>query len=90
MPRRANAARFFLTDYIYYAMKAARYTTLEDGVVAGKIPDCKGVVAFAENEEDCRIRLQSILESWVLLRIRLGHLLPVIHNINLNEEPYHA
>lgn len=70
-------------------MSRAAYTSLESGIIAGVIPDCKGVVAFGKNRRDCREQLQAVLESWILVRLKLGHTLPIIHGIDLNKEPLH-
>ena len=40
-------ARYVLSDYIEQAMAQAVYDKLDDGSFAGRIPMCKGVVAFA-------------------------------------------
>lgn len=81
---------YVFSDYIEQAMARAEFTQLEDGITAGKIPCCKGVVAFGGSAEDCQEELQSLLESWILTRLKLGHSLPVIHGINLNKEVYHV
>ena len=39
-------ARFVLTDYVNRAMKHATYDKLEDGTFVGRVPLCKGVIAF--------------------------------------------
>jgi predicted RNase H-like HicB family nuclease len=74
-----------LTEYIQAAMGHARFERLpEDGTVYGEIPECQGVWANAATEEECRRELQEVLEDWLLVGIRLGHLLPVIDAIDLN------
>jgi len=70
-------------------MKLAHIERLEDGSFAGRIPPIKGVIAFGATEAECRDKLQSTLESWILLSIKLGHTLPVIRGINLNNEPHY-
>jgi predicted RNase H-like HicB family nuclease len=37
--------RFILSDYVEQALAQAVYDKLEDGTFAGRIPECKGVVA---------------------------------------------
>lgn len=64
-------------------MARARYDKLEDSSFAGNIPDCPGVIAFAPTLRDCERELQSILEDWILLGLKLGHPLPVIGGIDL-------
>ncbi len=78
---------FVLSDYIFHAMKCAQISELEDGTFAGRIPQCQGVVAFGSSITECRQQLQSTLESWILLGLKSGHSLPIIHGINLNQEP---
>lgn len=78
---------FTLTDYIDAAMSSAVYDKLEDGSFAGRIPKCKGVVAFAESLKECEDELRSTLEDWIVVGLKLGHRLPVISEINLNRRP---
>jgi predicted RNase H-like HicB family nuclease len=74
-----------LTDYIRAAMAQARYEILEDdGTYYGEIPGFRGVFANAATLEACREELQSVLEGWLMLGLRLGHELPVIGNLDPN------
>lgn len=68
-------------------MAQAFYDKLEDGTFAGKIPVCKGVIAFGNTLRECENELRSTLEEWILLGLKLGHSLPVIGDIDLNKEP---
>jgi predicted RNase H-like HicB family nuclease len=79
--------RFILTEYVEQAMAYAVYDKLEDGTFAGRIPSCKGVVAFGSTLRECEDELRSTLEDWILVGLKLGHPLPVIANIDLNAEP---
>lgn len=76
-----------LTRYIHEAMKLAKYKILEDGSYYGDIPGFRGVLANAENLEECRDELQETLEDWILLGIRLGDSLPDANGIRLVTEP---
>ncbi len=78
---------FILSDYVEGAVSQAIYDKLEDGTFFGKIPVCQGVVAFGTSLRECQNELRSTLEDWILLGLKLGHSLPVIDNINLNQEP---
>jgi predicted RNase H-like HicB family nuclease len=69
------------------AMSQAVYDKLDDGTFAGRIPSCKGVVAFGTTLRDCEEELRSTLEDWILVGLKLGHSLPVIGDIDLNQEP---
>ena len=80
-------AQCILSEYLHLAMAKATYDKLEDGAYVGKIPECTGVIAFGVTLRDCEQSLQSVLEDWLLLGLKLHHPLPVIDNIDLNEEP---
>ena len=67
----------------------AEYDKLEDGSFFGRIPSCKGVVAFGMTLRECENELHSTLEDWVLVGLKLGHKLPVLDDIDLNKEPVH-
>jgi len=81
------AVRFILTEYVNQLMAHAVYDKLEDGTFAGRIPQCKGVVAFGATLRECEDELRSTLEDWILVGLKLGHPLPVIADIDLNREP---
>jgi predicted RNase H-like HicB family nuclease len=81
------AATFDLSDYIERALSLAEYDKLEDGTFAGRIPDCKGVIAFGMSLRECETELRSTLEEWVLVGLKLGHELPMLGNMNLNTLP---
>lgn len=78
---------YILSDYLENALAQAEYDKLEDGTFFGKIPSCKGVVAFAGTLRDCESELRSTLEDWILVGLKLGHELPILSNINLNNLP---
>ena len=71
-------------------MAQAKFERLEDGTYVGRIPKCKGVIAFGETLRECREELQLVMEDWMLLGLKMGHKLPVIDGINLNERPRRA
>ena len=79
--------QFILSEYLDEAMGEAVYDKLEDGSFAGKIPSCPGVVAFGADLRACQRELRSTLEAWILLGLKLGHPLPLIAGIDLNEQP---
>lgn len=76
--------QFVLTHYVERAMAHAVYDKLEDGTYAGRIPACKGVIAFGSSLRECEDELRSTLEDWILVGLKLGHPLPVISKIDLN------
>ncbi|OGG44384.1 MAG: hypothetical protein A3F84_01080 [Candidatus Handelsmanbacteria bacterium RIFCSPLOWO2_12_FULL_64_10] len=76
-----------LSEYVDQDMAQAVYDKLEDGTFAGRIPPCKGVVAFGTTLRECEDELHSTLEDWILIGLKLGHPLPVVAGIDLNREP---
>ncbi len=80
-------AQFIITSYLEQAMSLALYDKLEDGTLVGRVPPCKGVVAFGATLNQCQQELRSVLEGWILVGLKLGHSLPVIAGIDLNREP---
>jgi predicted RNase H-like HicB family nuclease len=71
-----------VTAYIESAMRHAHYEIIDDPKpFYGSIPECQGVWAGGETLEACREELQSVLEDWIVLGLRLGHPIPVIDGI---------
>ena len=65
-------ARFVITDYVDIAMKHATYDKLEDGTFVGRVPLCKGVIAFGATLSECEDELRSTLEDWILQVLNWG------------------
>lgn len=78
---------FILTEYIEAAMASAEYDKLEDRSFVGRIPKCKGVIAFGSTLKECESNLRSTLEDWIIVGLKLGHRLPVLNAIDLNRRP---
>ena len=81
------AVKFILTEYVNELMAQASYDKLEDGTFSGRIPPCKGVIAFGTTLRECENELHSTLEDWILIGLKLDHRLPVVAGIDLNKEP---
>jgi len=47
----------------------------------GSIPECPGVWAAGATLEQCRDELQSVLEDWIVLALRLAHSIPAVDGI---------
>ena len=73
-----------LIEYINKAMSKAVYEKLEDGTYCGKIRDCSGTIAFGNTLYDCQNELKSVLEGWLIVKIRHGDRLPIIAGFDLN------
>jgi predicted RNase H-like HicB family nuclease len=69
---------FILTNYINASLSNALYDKLDDGSFAGRIPACKGAIAFGASLRECEQELHSTLEDWLLLGFKLGHSLPAL------------
>lgn len=78
---------FIISEYLQCALGQAEYDKLEDGSFSGRIPSCKGVIAFGSTLHACTTELRSTLEDWLLIGFKLGHALPIIDGIDLNKEP---
>ena len=76
-----------LTGYIDMALARAEYDKLEDGTFSGRIPGCKGVIAFGNTLRECESELQSTFEDWILVGLKLRHPLPVIDQYGVNKVP---
>lgn len=73
-----------LTNYIRAAMRKAHYEILPDGEdYFGSIPDLQGVWANADTLEACREELREVLEEWIVIGLKLGHLIPQTNDIEL-------
>jgi predicted RNase H-like HicB family nuclease len=68
-------------------MRHAHYEIIEDPKpIYGSIPECQGVWATGGTLEACREELQSVLEDWIVLGLRLGHPMPLIDGIAVAAE----
>jgi predicted RNase H-like HicB family nuclease len=85
--RSAMSKQYILSEYMDQAMAQAVYEKLDDGSYAGRIPSCRGVIAFGATLRNCENELRSTLEDWIWVGLKLGHQLPVIEGIDLNKEP---
>ena len=79
--------QYILSEYLDRAMAQAEYDKLEDNTFSGRIPSCTGVIAFGTTLRECQGELQSTLEDWLLVGLKLRHALPIVDGIDLNKEP---
>ena len=73
-----------ITKYLSEAMRRAKYKILEDGSYYGWIEELPGVWATAGSLEECREELQSVVEDWLFLGLKLGHHIVPLGDIDLN------
>ncbi|MCY3019262.1 MAG: type II toxin-antitoxin system HicB family antitoxin [Planctomycetota bacterium] len=74
-----------LLEYVRAALTEAKYKILEDGTFHGEISGFPGLWANEPTLEQCREELQSALEDWLLLSLRLNHQIPVVRGLDLNQ-----
>jgi predicted RNase H-like HicB family nuclease len=79
-----------LTEYIEAAMRHIEIEESEDGDeypdqrFIGTIPQCQGVIGIGATIRECRANTQDVLEDWILVRVKSGHTLPVVDEIDIN------
>ena len=73
-----------LNEYLNAALATAKYEIIEDTEpYYGEIPDLKGVWATGTSFEDCKQKLLSVLEEWIILRILFGKNIPTINGLTI-------
>ncbi|MCX9082589.1 MAG: type II toxin-antitoxin system HicB family antitoxin [Candidatus Methanoperedens sp.] len=77
-------------DYINKALSKAEYDKLEDGSFSGRIPECPGVIAFSKTLFECQKELESVLEGWLIIKMRHSDTLPVLDNLDINANIPHG
>jgi len=75
-----------ITKYLSEAMRRAKYKILEDGNYYGWIEELPGVWATAGSLEECREELQSVVEDWLFLGLKMGHHIVPLGDIDLNTQ----
>lgn len=73
-----------LLEYVEAAMSMATYDKLSDGTYSGHIKKCPGAVAFARSLYECQRELRSVLEDWLIIKLRHDDAIPTIGGVNLN------
>jgi len=77
--------QYILSEYLDRAMAQAEYDKLEDNTFSGRIPSCTGVIAFGATLRECEGELQSTLEDWLLVGLKLYGRHTKIWILNLQE-----
>ncbi len=67
-----------IIEYCQKAIEKAEYKKLEDGTWFGEIPGFKGVWANGKTVEECRRELLTVLEEWIILKLRDGDSIPEV------------
>ncbi len=73
-----------LTEYLQTDMERARYELIEDAEpYYGEIPGWEGVWATGHTLEECRRRLASALEDWLLFSVARGLPIPPLGRVRI-------
>jgi len=70
-------------EYCEKAIDRAEYKKLEDGNWFAEIPGFQGVWANGNTVEECRRELISVLEEWLILKLRDADLIPEINGLKI-------
>ena len=65
-------------EYVQAALRHAKYEVLEDDTYMATVDGLRGVIAVGDTIEECRDDLIGVIEGWVALGLRLGHVIPII------------
>lgn len=74
-----------LSEYINAALSTAKFEVIEDAEpFYGEIPSLPGVWATGKTLDECKNTLLSVLEEWIVLRIRFGKNIPSINGLTIS------
>lgn len=72
-------------EYIQAALERAQYKIIDDEEpYFASVPELPGVWASGKTIEECRRELISVIEGWVLLRLRMGRSIPSVAGITIS------
>ena len=72
-----------ILEYCEKAMNKAEYKRLEDGTWFAEIPGFQGVWANGNAVEECRRELITVLEEWLILKLRDKEPVPEVGGLKL-------
>ena len=72
-----------IIEYCQRAIERAEYKKLDDGSWFAQIPKFQGVWANGDSVEQCRNELLTVLEEWLLLKVRDGDDIPEVAGLKL-------
>jgi len=72
-----------ITEYCQKAIEKAEYKKLGDGTWFAEIPGFRGVWANGDSVEECRNELITVLEEWLLLKVRDGDSIPHVAGLKI-------
>jgi len=72
-----------IIEYCQKVLEKAEYKQLEDGTWFAEIPNFTGVWANGETVEECRKELVTVLEEWIILKLRDRDAIPEVDGFRL-------
>jgi len=72
-----------IIDYCQKALEKAEYKKLEDGTWFAEIPGFRGVWAHGKSVEECRKELITVLEEWLVLKLRDKDPIPAVDGLKV-------
>lgn len=72
-----------IIEYCQKAIEKAEYKKLEDGTWFSEIPGFRGVWANGKSVEECRKELITVLEEWVVLKLRDKDPIPPVDGLKV-------
>jgi len=72
-----------IIEYCQKALEKAEYKKLEDGTWFAEIPGFRGVWANGRNIEECRKELLTVLEEWLVLKLRDKDPIPAVDGLKV-------
>jgi len=72
-----------IIEYCQKALEKAEYKKLEDGSWFAEIPDFSGVWANGKTVEECRKELITVLEEWLVLKLKDNESIPEVNGLTV-------
>lgn len=72
-----------IIEYCHKAIERAEYKVLADGSWFAEIPGFQGVWANGDSVEKCRKELFTVLEEWLLLKVKDGDVIPDVDGLRV-------
>ena len=81
---------FVLSRYVENALQHAEHERDENGVVIARVPDTSGFFSQGDTFEEARENLRDAIEGNVVIALQLGHNIPQIEGIMIEEQDAEA
>ena len=72
-----------IIEYCQKAIEKAEYKKLEDDTWFAEMPGFKGVWSNGKTVEECRRELLTVLEEWIILKLRDGDSIPEVDGVRV-------